>query len=86
MINVTFRPLYPRDKIPVHIEGDAGWAPDGVWMCLKVIKSSTGIRTTDRPSPDTVALTTTPSVWVYINTKTDGAPSGMSVFMIDCGN
>jgi hypothetical protein len=32
VVNATPRPLYPRERQPVPIIQDAGWAPWAVWM------------------------------------------------------
>jgi hypothetical protein len=36
---VTLRPLYHREKFPVHIEVEARWALELVWMCVEMRKS-----------------------------------------------
>ena len=47
MVNATPRPLYPRDKNPVPIVQEAGWAPGPVWTGAGNLVI-TGIRSPDR--------------------------------------
>ena len=35
VVNATPRPLYPRERDPVHIVQEAGWAPGPVWTGAK---------------------------------------------------
>ena len=44
-INATPWPFYSREREPVPISQESGWAPGPVWMC-----ASTGIRYPDRPA------------------------------------
>jgi hypothetical protein len=44
----TPRPLYPRERDPVRIVQEAGWAPGPVWTAT-VNLASAGIRSPDRP-------------------------------------
>jgi hypothetical protein len=44
----TPRPLYSRERDPVPIVQEAGWAPGPVWTAAENL-SSTGIRSPDRP-------------------------------------
>jgi hypothetical protein len=47
VVNSTPRPLYPRERDPVPIVYDAGWAPGPVWTAAKNL-APTGIRSPDR--------------------------------------
>jgi hypothetical protein len=47
MVNATPRPLYPRERDPVSIVQEAGWAPGSVWTAAKNL-APTGIRSPDR--------------------------------------
>ena len=49
MVNVTPRPLYPREIDPVHILQEAGWSPGPVWTGVENL-APTGIRSLDLPS------------------------------------
>ena len=49
MVNATPRPLYPRERDPVPIVQDAGWAPRPVGMDAENL-ARTGIRSPDRPA------------------------------------
>jgi hypothetical protein len=49
MVNATPRPLYPRERDPVPIVQEAGWAPGRVWTDA-VNLAPTGIRSPDRPA------------------------------------
>jgi hypothetical protein len=31
MVNITLWPLYPRERTPVHVEEEAGWASEAIW-------------------------------------------------------
>jgi hypothetical protein len=61
--NLTFRPLYPRERTPVSIEQEAGWDTEPVWTIRKIYKdlSPTGIKTPDLPVRNLVAISTIPS-------------------------
>jgi hypothetical protein len=50
MINATALPLYPRERAPVPIVEEAGWALEPVGTCLQETKSfaPSGIRTQNR--------------------------------------
>ena len=37
VVNYTLRPLYPRERNPVLIIQEAGWAPGPVWTGVKII-------------------------------------------------
>jgi hypothetical protein len=45
----TPRPLYPREKDPVTIVQEAGWAPGPVWTAAENL-APTEIRSPDRPA------------------------------------
>jgi hypothetical protein len=49
VINATPRPLYPRERDPVAIVKEAGWAPGPVWTSAENL-ARTGIRSPDRPA------------------------------------
>ena len=49
MVNATPRPLYPRERDPVPIVQEAGWAPGPVRTGAENL-SLTGIRSPDRPA------------------------------------
>jgi hypothetical protein len=49
MVNATPQPLYPRERDPVPIVQEAGWAPGPVLMVAEYL-TSTGIRS---PEPAT---------------------------------
>ena len=49
MVNVTPRPLYPRERDPVPIVEGAGWTQVPLWTCTKNLAPS-GIRSPDRPA------------------------------------
>ena len=48
MVNATPRPLYPRERDPVRIVQEAGWAPGPVWTGTENLAFTRG-RTLDRP-------------------------------------
>ena len=48
VVNVTLRPLYPRERAPVPIVQEAGWAPEPVWAGAKN-RGPDGIRSLGRP-------------------------------------
>jgi hypothetical protein len=35
VVNATVRPLYRRERDPVPIVQEAGWAPGPVWTCAE---------------------------------------------------
>jgi len=43
------RPLYPRERDPVHIVQEAQWASGSVWTAAEIL-APTGIRSPDRPA------------------------------------
>jgi len=49
VVSATLRPVYPRERDPVPIVQEAGWAPGPVWTCAEIL-AYTGIRYTDRPA------------------------------------
>jgi hypothetical protein len=49
MVNVTPQPLYPRERDPVPIVQEAGWAPGPVWTGAENF-APTGILSPDRPA------------------------------------
>ena len=49
VVNATPRPLYPRERDPVPIVQEAGWAPGQVWKGAENLACS-GIRSPDRPA------------------------------------
>jgi len=49
VVNVTPLPLYPRERDPVPILQEAGWAPGPVWTGAENL-SPTGILSPDRPA------------------------------------
>jgi hypothetical protein len=56
-VNATLRPVYPRQRDPVHIVQEAGWVPGPVWTGEENLVA-TGIRSPDRES---LYIPTTPS-------------------------
>jgi hypothetical protein len=70
VVNATPRPLYPRERDPVHFVQEAGWAPGPFWTCAENF-ASTGIRFLTRPVH---------SEWLYRL-----SPPG-SLFLIECVN
>lgn len=46
MFNATPRPFYPRERGPVPIVVEAGWAPGPIWTVAEYL-ASTDIRTPD---------------------------------------
>jgi hypothetical protein len=49
VVNATPWPLYPRERDPLSIEQEAGWAPELVWTGVENL-APTGIRSPDRPA------------------------------------
>ena len=49
VINATPRPLYPRERDPVPIVQEAGWAPEPVWTGVEKL-ALTRICPPDRPA------------------------------------
>ena len=49
VVNTTPWPLYPRERDPVPIVQEDGWAPGPVWMGVENLVL-TGIRCLDRPA------------------------------------
>ena len=47
VVNATPRSLYPRERDPVPIVQEAGWAPGPVWTGAEEL-APTGIRSPDR--------------------------------------
>jgi hypothetical protein len=45
--SLTPRPLYPRERDPVPVVQEAGWAPGPVWTAAENL-APTGIRSPDR--------------------------------------
>jgi hypothetical protein len=45
----TPRPLYPRERDPLPIVQEAGWAPGPVWTAAEKL-ALTGIQSPDRPA------------------------------------
>jgi hypothetical protein len=39
VVNTTHRTLYARERIPVHAEQEAVWAPDTIWKFWRRVKS-----------------------------------------------
>ena len=50
VVNITPRPLYPREREPVPIVQEAAWAPEPVWASAENIGPS-GIRYPDHSIP-----------------------------------
>ena len=52
MLDITAKPLHPRERTPVPIVQGAGWAPGPVWAIQRREKSlaPAKIRTSDRPA------------------------------------
>ena len=48
-VSATPRPLYPRERDPVLILWEDGWAPGPVWTGAENL-APTGIRSPDRPA------------------------------------
>ena len=49
VVNITARPLYPRERDPVPIVQETGWVPGPVRTSAEN-RSPTGIRSPDRPA------------------------------------
>jgi hypothetical protein len=49
VVKATLRPLYRRERDPVPIAQQAGWAPGPVWTGAENL-APTGIRSPDRPA------------------------------------
>ena len=49
VVKATPRPLYPRERDPVAIVQEAGWASGPVWTGRKTLAPSR-VRTPDRPA------------------------------------
>jgi hypothetical protein len=49
VVNATPRPFYPREREPVPIVQEAGWASEPVWTGAENL-ASTGTRSPDRPA------------------------------------
>jgi hypothetical protein len=49
VVNSTSRPLYPRERDPVPIVWEAGWALEPIWTPAENL-TFTGIRSPDRPA------------------------------------
>jgi len=49
VVNATPQPLYPRERDPVPILQEAGWAPGPVLMVAEYL-TSTGIRSPEPPA------------------------------------
>ena len=49
VVNATLRRLYPRERHPIPIVQEAGWAPGSVWTDWENV-APTGIRCPDCPS------------------------------------
>jgi hypothetical protein len=49
VVNATFRPLYDRERDPLKIVQEDGWAPEAVRMDTENL-TFTGIRFPDRPA------------------------------------
>jgi len=47
--NATLRPLNPRERHPIPVEQEAGWAPGSVWTGSENV-APMGIRSPDCPS------------------------------------
>jgi hypothetical protein len=43
VVNATARPLYLRERDPVHILQEAGWAPGPVWTGAENLAPLTGL-------------------------------------------
>jgi len=87
VVNATPRPLYPRERDPVPIVQDAGWAPGPVWTGAENLAPPTGIRSPDRPArsqslyrlsyPDPHGLYGTAKyLWIISKKLTQRNPSG----------
>jgi len=50
VIIATPLPLYPRERDPVPIVQEAGWAPEPVCTDAESLTPPTGIRSPDRPA------------------------------------
>ena len=49
VVNATSRPLYPRERDPLPIKQEVGWAERQVWTGMESV-APTGIRSPDRPA------------------------------------
>ena len=57
VVSTTPRPLCPRERDPIPIVREAGWAPGPVWAGAEYF-APTGIRSPDRPARCVVAIPT----------------------------
>ena len=66
------RPLYPRDRTPVPIKWEIGWAPEKVWTSWRREESlePAGFRTPDLPARVLFSIPTTLSQLQLIVTET----------------
>ena len=49
VVKATPRPLYPRERDPIPVLLEAGWAPGPVWTGMENL-APIGIRSPDRPA------------------------------------
>jgi hypothetical protein len=57
VVNTTPRPLYPRERTPVPVEQETGWAPNLVWR-REIFLNPAGIWTPDRPARSPATMLT----------------------------
>ena len=53
IVSATLRPPYPREREPVLIAQEAGWAPEPVWMGMENL-APTRIQSPDPPAIPTM--------------------------------
>ena len=97
MAKFALQALYPRERIPVYVEQEAGWVPYPVWMFWRRGKalSSSGIQTPDHKIRNLVTILTTLSrrlrsfVVFLVSSKTcqSGTPNlaATTIFLITSG-
>jgi hypothetical protein len=91
VVNSTPRPLYPRERNPVPIVQEAGWAPGPVWTGAENL-ASIGIRSPDCPAhseslyrlshPGPLQIASADEMWMYYRRLCNGAPHCGFVYLV----